>query len=126
MPRAKSPNLTDAELRLMEVLWTKGPATVAEVHASLASELGLAYSTVLTTMRILEEKGYARHTKEGRAFVYHPVVDRQEASRSAVRHLLARFFGNSRERLVLNLLEDEAVSGKELERIRKLIAEGRK
>jgi predicted transcriptional regulator len=126
MPRSKSPNLTDAELRLMEVLWTRGPATVAEVHAALPSELSLAYSTVLTTMRILEEKGYARHTKDGRAFVYHPVLDRREASRSAVRHLVSRFFGNSREQLVLNLLEDEAVSGKELDRIRKLIAEGRK
>jgi predicted transcriptional regulator len=126
MPRTKSSNLTDAELRLMDVLWTKGSATVAEVHAALPAELDLAYSTVLTTMRILEEKGYAKHTKDGRAFVYHPVLDRQEASRSAVRHLLSRFFGNSREQLVMNLLEDEAVSAKELERIRRLIAEGGK
>ena len=93
MARPKSPHLTEAELRLMDVIWERGRATVAEVAEALPKELGLAYNTVLTTMRILQEKGYLKHTgpKEGRAFVYRPVVSRRQASRSAVRHLLRRF-----------------------------------
>ena len=123
MARKKSPNLTEAELRLMDVLWDKGEATVSEVAEALPRDLGLAYNPVLTTMRILEEKGFLRHTKakEGRAFVYRPVVGRDEASRTAVRHLVSRFFRNSPELLVLNLLEDEELSRKELRRIRALI-----
>ncbi len=126
MARRKSPNLTDAELRLMEVLWSRGPATVGDVVAALPPSLDLAYSTVLTTLRILEEKGYVRHTKDGRAFVYQAVIGREEARRSALRHVLSKFFANSREQLVLNLLEDEDVSAREVERIRKLLTEGRK
>jgi predicted transcriptional regulator len=126
LPRKKSPNLTDAELRLMEVLWDKHEATVADVAAALPRELGLAYNTVLTTLRILEDKGFVRHTKskEGRAFVYKPEVDRDAASRTAVRHLVNRFFRNSPELLVLNLLEDEELSHKELSRIRAMLAAG--
>lgn len=125
MARKKSLNLTEAELRLMDVIWEKGQATVGEVAEALPQELGLAYNTVLTTLRILEEKGYLRHTKakEGRAFVYQAVVGRDEAGRSAVRYLVSRFFRNSPELLVLNLLEDEELSAKELRRIRSLIAE---
>jgi predicted transcriptional regulator len=125
LARKKSPNLTEAELRLMDVIWEKGQATVGEVAEALPQNLGLAYNTVLTTLRILEEKGYLRHTKakEGRAFVYQAVVGRDEASRSAVRYLVSRFFRNSPELLVLNLLEDEELSAKELRRIRALIAE---
>jgi predicted transcriptional regulator len=123
LARKKSPNLTEGELRLMDVIWEKGSATVAEVAEALPKELGLAYNTVLTTLRILEEKGYLRHTKadEGRAFLYSPVVGRDEAGRNAVRYLVSRFFRNSPELLVLNLLEDEDLSAKELLRIRELI-----
>lgn len=120
MARKKSVNLTDAELRLMEVVWQRGASTVADVAEGVPQ---LAYSTVLTTLRILEEKGYLTHTKDGRAFVYAPVVDRAEASRSAVRHLLSRFFGNRPDLLVLNMMEDEAISSDELERLKKLINE---
>lgn len=124
MARKKSPNLTEAELRLMDVVWEKGEATVSEVAEALPRELGLAYNTVLTTMRILEEKGFLRHTKskEGRAFVYRAVVGRDEASRTALRYVVSRFFRNSPELLVLNLLEDEELTGKELGRIRALLA----
>ena len=121
MARKRSSTLTDAELRLMNVLWDKGSATVGEVADGLPRGLPLAYSTVLTTMRILEHKGYVRHTKEGRAFVYHPVVNRGQASRNAVRHILSRFFRNSPELLVLNILEDEQMDAAELDRLRKLI-----
>ncbi|HXP87211.1 MAG TPA: BlaI/MecI/CopY family transcriptional regulator [Bryobacteraceae bacterium] len=127
MARKKSPNLTEAELRLMDVLWRTGSATVAEVADALPKQLELAYNTVLTTLRILEDKGYVRHvkSKEGRAFLYRPVVTRETASRSAVRHLLGRFFGNSAEALVLNLLEDEDLSEKERRRIRTLITDAK-
>ena len=127
MPRKKSSNLTEAELRLMDVLWEKGPASVSEVAEALPKELGLAYNTVLTTMRILEDKGYVKHSKpkEGRAFIYRPVVSREQASRSDVRNLLRRFFGNSAEALVLNLLEDEKLNQDELKRIQRLLKEDR-
>jgi predicted transcriptional regulator len=128
LARKKSPNLTEAELRLMNVVWEKGSATVATVAEALRDKPDLAYNTVLTTMRILEHKGYLRHTKsdEGRAFLYHPVVGREQASRKAVRHLVSRFFANSPELLVLNLLEDEEITENELQRIRNVIAEGGK
>jgi len=124
MARPRSQNLTEAELRLMNVLWDKGAATVADVADALPKDPGLAYNTVLTTMRILEDKGYVSHTKpdEGRAFVYKPLVGRDEAGRNAVRHLVSRFFRNSPELLVLNVLEDEELSDAELQRIRELIA----
>lgn len=122
MARKKSPNLTDGELRLMEVLWKKGQATVGDVVAALAADPPLAYSTVLTTLRILENKGYLRHIKQGRAFVYEPIVVQEEASRKALGHVLNRFFGGSHELLVMNLLKEESIGKAELRRIKKMIA----
>jgi len=119
--RKKSQTLTEAELPIMEVLWEKGAATVGEVAEALSKDRLVAYNTVLTLMRILERKGYVRHTKDGRAFVYQPLLDRSEASRTAVRQLLNRFFNNSPELLMLNLLQDEAIDQKEIERLRGLI-----
>jgi BlaI family transcriptional regulator, penicillinase repressor len=121
--RKRSLNLTEGELPLMQVLWERKRATVGDVVASLAADPPLAYSTVLTTLRILEAKGYVRHTKEGRAFVYEPVVVQEEASRKALDHLVNRFFGGSCELLVMNLLKEEAIGGAELRRIKKMIAE---
>jgi predicted transcriptional regulator len=107
----------------MNVLWKKGPATVGDVTASLADDPPLAYSTVLTTLRILEGKGYLRHSKKGRAFVYEPVIAQEEASRTALGYLVSRFFAGSHELLVVNLLQQETISRAELRRIRKMIAE---
>ena len=128
MARKKSLNLTEAELRLMDIVWDKGAATVGEVAAALPGEPGLAYNTILTTLRILEQKGYVRHTKprEGRAFVYRAVVGRKQASRNALRHLVRGFFANSPEMLVLNLLDDGDLSPRQLRNIRNLLAEGEK
>jgi predicted transcriptional regulator len=123
LARKKSPNLTEGELPLMEVLWKKGRATVGDVIASLPTDPPPAYSTVLTTLRILEAKGYLRHTKEGRAFVYEPIVVQEEASRKALDHLVNRFFGGSCELLVMNLLNEETIGRAELRRIKKMIAE---
>ena len=121
MARQKSATLTEAELRLMEILWERGAATVNDVADALPGHAPLAYSTVLTTLRILERKGYIGHKKQGRAFVYEPVVDRSQASRSALRYLLRRFFRNSPELLVLNILEDEQIDPRELQRLKGLI-----
>jgi len=128
LARKKSLNLTEAELRLMDIVWDKGAVTVGEVAAALPSVPGLAYNTILTTLRILEQKGYVRHTKprEGRAFVYRAIVGRKQASRNALRHLVRGFFANSPELLVLNLLDDGDLSQRELRNIRNLLAEGGK
>lgn len=107
----------------MKVIWKKGAATVGDVATSLADDPPLAYSTVLTTLRILEGKGYLRHTKKGRAFVYEPVIAQEEASRTALGYLVNRFFGGSRELLLVNLLKEETISRAELRRIKKMIAE---
>jgi predicted transcriptional regulator len=122
MARKKSPTLTDAELRLMQVVWDRKSATAGDV-LDVLPDAGLAYTTVLNTLRILEAKGYLRHTKEGKAFVYHPVVDRSEASRAALRHIVSRFFSNSPHLLVSNLIRDEQLSKRDLQRLKQLIEE---
>lgn len=123
MGRRPSSSLTDAELRLMEVLWSKGSATVSDVVGAVAAGGPLHYSTVLTTLRILETKGYLTHKKEGRAFVYRPAVGRHQEREKAVTHLLRRFFDGSPELLMLNLFERRKIGAAELKRLRKRIAE---
>jgi predicted transcriptional regulator len=105
----------------MEVLWAKGPASVHELQQSLPADCCLAYNSVLTTIRILEKKGYVTHAKDGRAHIYEPLVGREQATQSEVRNLLGRFFKNSRELLVLNLLEDQSIDAAELKRLRDLL-----
>jgi len=125
LPPRKSAILTEAELRLMEVLWEKGPATVQQVLEVLPEKEPLAYNSVLTTIRILEKKGYVKHVKDGRAFLYSPLVQRKEATRSEIRHLVNRFFGNSHELLVLNILEDQGLDAREVKRLRKMLEGGK-
>jgi len=120
LARRKSPTLTEVELELMDVLWDRGQATVAEIVEALPEER-LAYSSVLTMMRILEQKGYVTHEKEGRAFIYRPLVDRQQAQKSVIGYLLRRFFDNSPELLVVNLLEHEEVGPEEVKRLKRMI-----
>jgi predicted transcriptional regulator len=107
----------------MKVLWDRGESTVAEMVSATVDEGELAYTSVLTTVRILETKGYVVHRQEGRAFLYSSSVGEMEAGRSEVRHVLQRFFGNSRERLLLSLLGDDEISPEELKRLREAIAE---
>ena len=127
MARTKSPHFTDAELRLMDVLWTKGCATVSEVLESLPAKPALAYSTVITTLRILETKGYVRHKKDGRAFQYEPLIGRQDARQSALKQMLQRFFEGSPELLMASLFDSGEVDAAEFQRLRRLIADaGRK
>jgi BlaI family transcriptional regulator, penicillinase repressor len=121
VPRKPSATLTEAELRIMEVLWSKGAGTVQCILDSLAEKPSLAYNSVLTTIRVLERKGYVRHAKDGRAHVYSPLVARKDASRSEIRHLIGRFFENSQEELVLNILQDSGIDAEELERLREML-----
>jgi predicted transcriptional regulator len=119
MARRRSSTLTEAELRLMEVLWERGQSTVAEVTAALVPPI--AYNSVLTTLRILERKGYVTHEEAGRAFVYRVVVAREDAAKSAVGHLLSRFFDNNAGTLALRLIQNERPSNEELVRLKALI-----
>jgi predicted transcriptional regulator len=121
MPPKKSITLTEAELRLMKILWQRGESVVSDLVAAMPDGETLAYNSVLTTVRILEQKGYVDHRQEGRAFVYRPCVAEHEAGRSEVRHVLSRFFGNSRERLLLSLLGDDEISPEELQRLKEAI-----
>ena len=121
MPPKRSETLTEAELRVMNVLWTRGASTVQQVLEALPKQLDLAYNSVLTTIRVLENKGYVEHTKESRAHIYRPIVAREEARSSEVRHLVSRFFGDSHESLLLNLLEDTNLDPDELKRLRHML-----
>ena len=123
MPRKPSPALTDAEARVMAVLWQFETATVGDVVAALAPERAVSYSTVQTILRILEDKQYVAHDKLARAFIYRPVVDERQARRRAVRHLATRLFNGSPSLLVMNVLNDEEMDPGELRRLKKLIEE---
>jgi len=119
VPPKQSAILTEAELRIMDVLWAKGFGTVQQVQEWLPSSL--AYNSVLTTIRILEKKGHLKHVKDGRAHVYKPVIGREEATRSEIRHLVGRFFRDSHEALVLNILQDEEIDAADLQRLRQML-----
>jgi BlaI family transcriptional regulator, penicillinase repressor len=121
VPPKQSGTLTEAELRIMNVLWLKGSGTVQQVLDSITQKPSLAYNSVLTTIRVLERKGYLKHLKDGRAHVYTPLVGQQEATRSEIRHLVSRFFKNSHEQLVLNVLEDQGIEPGELARLRQML-----
>ena len=121
MPPRQSETLTQAELRIMNVLWLKGSGTVQAILESLSEKPELAYNSVLTTIRVLERKGYLKHSKDGRAHVYSALVGRKEATRSEIRHLVGRFFKNSHEQLVLNVLEDQGMEAEELNRLRQML-----
>jgi predicted transcriptional regulator len=122
MPPKRSNTLTEAELRLMKILWRRGESAVSDLVSDMSDTTPLAYTSVLTTIRILEKKGYVCHRQEGRAFLYSPCVAEQDAGQSEVRQLLQRFFGNSREQLLLSLLGDDEISPNELRRLKAAIA----
>ncbi len=125
MPRRRAVMLTNHELRLMNVLWDRRSATVAYIVAALEPP-PLAYTTVLTTLGTLEEKGYVAHDKSGRAFLYRPLVKRSDAATSLLDTLLERFFGSSPGVLALTLLEDERLSDKDVESLKRVIERRRK
>jgi len=114
-------SFTDRELDVMSVLWDVGPATVAEVRERITDDL--AYTTVLTILRTLEQKGYVSHTEDGRAHRYKPLVKREVAGRTALRRLVDKVFDGSPELLLTQLVSDKNLSDEELRRLRKLLAE---
>ncbi|HEX2091020.1 MAG TPA: BlaI/MecI/CopY family transcriptional regulator [Longimicrobiaceae bacterium] len=114
-------SFTDRELDVMGVLWELHSATVAEVRERLPDEL--AYTTVLTVLRTLEEKGYVGHREEGKAYHYYPLVEREAAGTSALRRLVRKLFRNSPELLLTHLVSDRGLTGDELQRMRRLLDE---
>ena len=121
MARRRSVPLTEVELRLMEIVWASGRVTVAQVVEAIPEAERPAYNTVQTMMKILERKGYVQHRAEGRAFVYESVVDRDSAARTALSHVVQRFFGGSPRALALNLIEGDHLTEDELDEIQRTI-----
>jgi predicted transcriptional regulator len=121
MPRRKTPTLTEAELKVMDMVWKLGEATVNDVASAQRGPHPLAYNTILTTMRILEKKGYLRHEKNGRAHVYRPIVDRQQARSKAVRQMVKSFFDDSPGLLMMNLLKNEDLTSEERDRLKQML-----
>jgi predicted transcriptional regulator len=119
MPRRKTNTLTNAEHRIMEVIWARGSATVSDVVEALEGKD--AYTTILTLMRILKAKGYLSSRKEGRAHVFTPRVDRETVARKAVHQLLAKFFDGSPGELVLSFLREEEITPEELDELKQKI-----
>ena len=118
-------SFAERELDVMKVLWSRGPSTAAEVRDALADDVGLdlAYNSVLTILRILEEKGYVDHTVEGRAHRYLPLVAREDAGRSALRRLIDSLFDRSPELLLTELVRDRSLDADTVRRLRAMLDE---
>jgi BlaI family transcriptional regulator, penicillinase repressor len=110
---------TERELDVMAVLWQRGSGTVAEVRDALTDDL--AYTTVLTVLRTLQEKGYVRPVAEGRAHRYFPSVSQEAAGKSVLARVLDKVFAGSAESLLTQLVSDRAIDPDELRRLRKLL-----
>ena len=123
--RKPGPPLTPLELRIMQVLWETGPATVQIVHEKLSGER-LAYTTVQTMLNILHRKGKAKRTLRGKAYEYQPLLSRENANSQAVGDLVDRLFGGSVEGLVMNLVKTHQLNPSNLKRLKTLIEEQQK
>ncbi len=123
MARKQTPTLTETELKIMKIVWEMAPASVNGVLEAWVDKPIPAYNTVLTMMRILERKGYLKHTKQGRAYVYEPLVNQTSARKKAVSHMVKSFFDGSPELLVLSLMKDANLSPKDIDRIEKMLEE---
>lgn len=121
MARKKSTQLTDSEQAIMEVLWNRGEASVREITDALSEEKATAYTTVQTMCKILAEKGYAEFRKEGKAFIYSPLMSQKEARQGALTSLLNRFFGGSPEVLAQHLMSETDIELKDLEDLQRKI-----
>jgi len=126
MAREKRRLLTNLELKLMNIVWERGKTTVKEVKSALPKRSPLAYTTVLTVMRILERKGFVHHDAVDRTYVYYPIVTREEVIHSTLSDLIHRLFDGSAELLMVNILDKEKLSLEELQRLRQLVAEKEK
>lgn len=126
MHRKENLKLAELELELMKVIWDKGKATVQEVKDALKHKRPLAYTTILTMLRILEKKKFLKHKKAGRAYVYYPAVSEMQARRSLVRDLINRVFRGSTELLLVSILEEEKIKPEELEKLKEMVMKKRK
>jgi len=113
--------LTRQELKIMKVVWDQGATTVKEVCDAISQKKATAYTTILTLMGILEEKGALIHSRSGRAYVYKPLLSRQQATRNQVHDVLTRFFDGSPEKLIANVLENEVKAPEQLGHVRDLL-----
>ncbi|GJM12377.1 MAG: transcriptional regulator [Pseudohongiella sp.] len=125
MARKASQTLTEGELRLMKVIWTLKTATVRDVVVELEKKGRVAYNTVQTMMRILEDKGYLSHEKSGRSFIYSPIVERHNARSAALKQLLENFFDDSPQSLLVNLIEDEELDASDIKKLKELISKSK-
>ena len=119
--RAKSPTLTDQELEIMKAVWERESATVRDVYEALLEKRKIAYTTVMTMMNILEQKGHLKKTQEDRAYVYRSAKPRNQVLRGMVREFVNRVFNGSAEPLLLHLVEDRKLSENDLDEIRNLM-----
>ena len=119
--RPKSPTLTEQELEIMKVIWDRESATVRDVYEALLERRKIAYTTVMTMMNILEQKGHLQKAQEDRAYVYRSSRPRQQVIRGMVREFVNRVFNGSAEPLLLHLVEDEALSEADLDEVRAMV-----
>jgi BlaI family transcriptional regulator, penicillinase repressor len=123
--RSKSPTLTGQELEIMKVVWDRETVTVRDVYEDLLAKRKVAYTTVMTMLNILEQKGHLEKTQEDRAYVYRSIKPRNQVIRGMVREFVNRVFNGSAEPLLLHLVEDRKLSEKDIEEIRTLIRKDR-
>ena len=126
MNRTRIHRLGDLQLRIMQILWARTEATVAEVHGALASERDLAYTTIATMLRKMEARGLVKHRLDGRSFVYHAAVREEAVSQGMADHLVERLFEGSLSDMVHHLLTTREVSREELTKLEKMIVEMKK
>jgi predicted transcriptional regulator len=122
MPRKQKPTLSDLENKVMDIVWEHGRVTADRVRTELEENQSMKDSTVRTILRRLEEKGYVRHTTEGRTYLYSPTVASQSVAADAVRGIIERFCKGSVENLLVGLVDREVVSADKLQELAKRIA----
>ena len=124
--RPKSSTLTAHELELMKIVWGRAdPVTVRDVYEALRTRRVIAYTTVMTTLRTLEQKGYLKATQQDRAYVYRAARPKQQVIKAMVREFVDRVFNGSTRPLLIHLLEDEAISEQELRDIARMMGKKR-
>jgi BlaI family transcriptional regulator, penicillinase repressor len=121
--RPKNPTLTPQELEIMKIVWRLGHATVRDVYEALLAERKIAYTTVMTMMKILEEKGRLKKRRQDRAYVYQAAQPQNTVIRAMIREFVDRVFNGSAEPLLLHLVKDRRISRRDLDKISRMIRE---
>jgi len=121
--QSRKPVLTIQELEIMKIVWRSGASTVRGVYEDLLERRKIAYTTVMTMMNILEQKGYLKKTQKDRAYVYQATRPQKQVIRGMVREFVDRVFNGSAEPLLLHLVEDRRLSESDLDEIRRLMRE---